>query len=266
MLGLLLLLLACILYAPNQAIAADVNFKVSASVDDGYEATSVPDLYPISENLGIKTSLTDFRTSLIRFQNITIPKGSTVNNAYIKLYSWSTGYDDINSKIYANNVDNANNLTVEADIFGRSLTTAYVDWVQDSLGTGWITSPDITTVIQEIVNRSGWGSGNALAVIITADHISPEKHFAPRAWDYNDGVNGVGYFAAELYITYDAPPAAASSLGEILITNTIGMFIACGLVISSLVIFRKGSLITVGVSITIGILGYITTQVILGVT
>jgi hypothetical protein len=48
-------------------------------------------------------------------------------------------------------------------IAARTLTSAIVAW---SLSSAWVedgvyTSPDIRTVVQEIINRSGWSSGIA---------------------------------------------------------------------------------------------------------
>ena len=51
----------------------------------------------------------------------------------------------------------------------RTPTTAQIAWNQENLGSGWAVSPDIKTVVQEIVNRSGWSSGNWLLLLLAAE-------------------------------------------------------------------------------------------------
>jgi len=60
----------------------------------------------------------------------------------------------------------------EYDISLRARTPAYVSWSP----VAWTTvgqagpdqrTPDISQIVQEIVDRAGWSSGNSLAIIIT---------------------------------------------------------------------------------------------------
>jgi hypothetical protein len=106
---------------------------------------------------------------LTRFTNVTIPKGSTINTAVWQPNFTTTKSDDPNDFLHAHAVDNSGVLVqgdTSFDIFNRARTTASVLWVATALGTGYHAAPDISTVIQEIVNRSGWVSGNALSIII----------------------------------------------------------------------------------------------------
>ncbi|MBK8820602.1 MAG: hypothetical protein IPN49_16515 [Saprospiraceae bacterium] len=56
-------------------------------------------------------------------------------------------------------------------------------------------TPDIKNIIQEIVNRSGWVSGNALSILITGSSGTREA----ESWD------GEAAAAPRLYITYTPP-------------------------------------------------------------
>jgi hypothetical protein len=75
--------------------------------------------------------------------------------------------------IMAEAVDNAPTFTTaNNDLSSREMTITAVDWeppVWTTVGEAGPAqqTPDISAVIQEIVNRDGWSSGNSLAVIVT---------------------------------------------------------------------------------------------------
>ena len=103
----------------------------------------------------------------LRFQNITIPSGVTIEAAYFRPIAQSdeTG-TTFRSRIKGEDADNAAAFSTVEDFDGRDRTTAEVDW--DGEGP-WTTgeryqSPDIKTIIQEIIDRPGWSSGNALVL------------------------------------------------------------------------------------------------------
>lgn len=103
-----------------------------------------------------------------RFTGVTVGKGNTVNSAYLKLTSSdNTSVDTVNARISAESADDAAAFSTEADFDTRytGRTTAKVDWaVPHFVKDTQYTSPNIKTVIQEIVNRSGWASGNHLVL------------------------------------------------------------------------------------------------------
>jgi hypothetical protein len=107
-----------------------------------------------------------------RFGNINIPKGSTINSAYIKLYSYGTMGDGQNMarRIGASNEDNPDAIASWNDWNTRTWTSI-VEWL-----TGYWSapadhtannSPDIKSVIQGIVNRTGWSSNNHLLLAMS---------------------------------------------------------------------------------------------------
>jgi len=108
-----------------------------------------------------------------RFNNISIPSGVTINKAYILFtcdYSQAggTAYTTIDGET----ADNAATFGNIADYNARGRTTASVSWVIGA-GTPWVknviySSPDISAIIQEIVDRAGWTTGNSL-VVFTED-------------------------------------------------------------------------------------------------
>lgn len=124
----------------------------------------------------------------LRFTNITIPKGATITSAKITLKTRSDyggNYCDLD--IQACNEDNSAQMTSFANFGSRPRTTANIAWTQTfTLNTVYDT-PEIKTVIQEIVNRANWASGNAMQFIIS-DHSYKYPSLPPSgnfdAWGY----------------------------------------------------------------------------------
>ena len=107
-----------------------------------------------------------------RFLNIYIPKGATIVEAYLKLTCrTSDSSTGVLSRLRGEK--NASPLTFSdyADYNARIRTAAVIDWDDIppwTVGTQY-QSPDIKTIIQEIVNLGGWASGNPI-VIFWDDH------------------------------------------------------------------------------------------------
>ena len=135
----------------------------AVEADDGSGFDAAPSLLRIISH----TSDPSFRfNSGFRFPGATIPAGSTINSATITLDVSSAANDDFDCVIFLNDVDDAANFVTEADVTGRSRTAASVAWDQISAGAGAEVSPDFAAVVQEVVDRGGWASGQALCVII----------------------------------------------------------------------------------------------------
>ena len=109
----------------------------------------------------------------LRFVNVTIPQGATIYNAYVQFTCKQVSTDVVNLTVNGQNSNNPAPFTdASGNISARPLTSASVNWVpmgwytEDEAGTDQRT-PSLVPVIQEIVNRSGWVSGNALALIVS---------------------------------------------------------------------------------------------------
>lgn len=129
-----------------------------------------------------------------RFTQIDVPQGARIDSAYLEVYVDER--DDPSMYLYAQAVDDAPDFADSGPQY-RTWGRAHALWDTDDLGFGWHQSPNISALIQEVVDRPGWASGNAIAIL--AQPIGGGRVHL-RQWDYEQG-----RFAARLTIQYSAP-------------------------------------------------------------
>jgi hypothetical protein len=112
-------------------------------------------------------------TVALRFTGVQIPNGATIASAGVQFTADETGSNATNLVVRAERADNSAPIgTAAFNISSRSRTTASVGWAPPAwqtvgaAGPGQLT-PNLASVVQEVVNRPGWAPGNALTVIIT---------------------------------------------------------------------------------------------------
>jgi hypothetical protein len=98
-----------------------------------------------------------------------------------------------------------------SDMGARPRTSARVAWTLNNPVSGWIESPSLSAVVQEIVNRGDWLPGNDLAILV--DTIAGEDDYVNwRAFDAGQ-IN-----AAKLVVSYG--PSAATFTPTATATHT----------------------------------------------
>lgn len=107
----------------------------------------------------------------LRFNNVTIPQGATINYAQLRLFSfYETSTSTILVRVYGEAADDAAAFSSGSDVTGRTTTTAYVDWDvgadQNWAANLWNGTPDLKSIISEIVGRAGWTSGNDIVLLL----------------------------------------------------------------------------------------------------
>ena len=176
---------------------ASYSGTIVASADDADETTSGT----VDVTGGAMTLTAANQYFGFRFQGVTIPAGSTIDAATLDVYLLSGSYDEPNLTIYGEDVDDAAAFSASSyNISGRSLTSASVTWSASYLGTGVKTSPDFKSVIQEIVDRAGWNSGQDMVVIFKG---IAGVAFRVRTYDSGSGDYGT------LKVTYTEPSGGA---------------------------------------------------------
>jgi hypothetical protein len=109
----------------------------------------------------------------MRFDGVEIPQGATIVSAYVQFQVDKTSSEATSLLIEGEAADDALTFTsVSKNISVRPRTGASVVWVPVPWTTVGEAGPDQQTpglapVIQEIVSRPGWTTGNALALIIS---------------------------------------------------------------------------------------------------
>ena len=178
-----------------------ISVKVNAGSDDAEENTIGGSVSTGSSDLEF---IVDTNTQIIgiRFNSVNVPQGTTITNAYIQFTADSSPGDATAITLTVNGEDTDNSATFDSgttnDISDRTTTTASVSWSPSQWSAGSSGSAeqtsDIKTVIQEIVDRSGWSSGNSLSIIISEGSGSGLR----RAESYDGAANS----EPELFITY----------------------------------------------------------------
>ncbi len=150
------------------------DLSVSLSSDDAEEWVSNSRVRLTSSDLEMfdEGGKAPIRAVGVRFQGVAIPWGATVTNAYVQFQ-----VDEVHSlttevMIRAEASDDAATFANTAgNISSRSLTGESESWMpepwlqKDAAGSAQRT-PNIASVIQEIVSRPGWAANNALAIIV----------------------------------------------------------------------------------------------------
>lgn len=96
-----------------------------------------------------------------------IPQGATIVSAKVTFHASSSQSGTVAKiKIQGNDIDTAVNPTSAAEFNALVKTTAFVDWNPPAWTVvNYYDSDDITEIIQEIVDREGWESGNDLILL-----------------------------------------------------------------------------------------------------
>lgn len=114
-----------------------------------------------------------FTHSFIRFPEVTIPNGATIDRAYMRIRLFAvrpeTADPNLSVTITFNDVDDATAPTDAVAAQALVSTTANTAWTAtltaaDGFWTWWQT-PDLADELQEIVDRAGWAEGGAMQLI-----------------------------------------------------------------------------------------------------
>ncbi len=176
-----------------------VSVKISGSADDAEETISGGTMDLVSNDLDIRN--TDI--CAMRFV-LNVPQGASITSANIDFVSKGASSGSNTFTFKGQVSDDASAFTTAGgNLSSRSQTGASVTWNPGSWTDGQTyTTPDLAPVIQEVVNRSGWSSGNNMVIFVSASTSSKR---AARTFDFN----GNDSQAPELSVTFTTPGAGA---------------------------------------------------------
>jgi hypothetical protein len=146
---------------------SSVSVRVNASSDDAEQTLSTGAVVLNSTDLELADDGAATQLVGMRFNSVQIPKGASIMGAYIEFetdVAWSSA---CSLTIRGQAADSPSTFTTTSnDLSTRTKTTASVAWAP----AAWNTvdqkhqTPDLTTVVQEIINRPGWAEGNSLVL------------------------------------------------------------------------------------------------------
>ena len=145
--------------------------RVSASTDDAEESsTGSVSLTSSDLELVFDSSL---QTVGVRFTGLAIPAGAPITTAYIQFYTDEVQSEATNLTIRGQKALNATTFTsTSGNVSSRTSTTASVAWSNlppwSLIGEAGANqkTPELKSIVQEIVNQAGWAGGNAMAFVI----------------------------------------------------------------------------------------------------
>lgn len=134
----------------------------------------------------------------LRFTHITIPQGATITSSYIQFKVDETSSGNTQLNIHTEQTDNALPFENSAKNVGNrnkssSISWAVPPWTRRNARGADQKTPNLKTIVQQVVNRSGWEAGNALVFLFTGS--------GKRTAESYDGTHSG---APELTINYDA--------------------------------------------------------------
>jgi len=128
-------------------------------------------------------------TAFIIFRNVTIPANSFITRARVKLIAYEND-SQINTNVncYFEDADDPSPPADKSDLDGRSLTSLE-PWVNlDEWVDGRIyNSPWVEDLLQEVIDRSGWASGNNVMFVMIDNSSVSDSHRLWSAIDYKEG-------------------------------------------------------------------------------
>ena len=173
--------------------------RVNTSKDDSEESSGGSVTFT-SSDLEFMQDGADVQAFVgMRWTNVTVPQGATIVNAYVELTADEKGSEPADVLFYAEASDSALTFSNSAlDLSSRSTTTASAIWASipawNTVGETHQTS-DLAAIIQEVVDRPLWLSGNALVILAT----TASANDGPRT---AESYNGSSTKAPLLHIEY----------------------------------------------------------------
>ena len=152
----------------------------------------------------------------VRFRGVSIPRGSVISNAWVQFQSDEAQSVATALTIQGEASDNAASYTeASRSISTRARTVESVAWTPAAWNIIGVAgadqkTPNLATLIQKAVNRSGWVSGNALALVITGTGHRTAESF-----------EGLPAAAPLLHIEYTTPAAFAVNEAEQLASSRL---------------------------------------------
>ena len=120
-----------------------------------------------------------------RWNSIEIPKEALIISAKISLYGRDYTGSSFTENIYVKGLHDTGPFTDRQELDSIPRTQSEVSWRPDTWGTslGWHETPDISSIIQELVDEPSWDSGNTIAITISSFTMGVDQDKAIIAYN-----------------------------------------------------------------------------------
>lgn len=149
-----------------------ITSRILSSSDDAEQRVDIGTMYLINSVLQMYRSINSSSRLMywgLRFTNINVPQGAIIQSANVTYRAQSSSsFDYTSGHTYYGQADDdpTTFLSTVNNISGRNRTSASVEWVVPKWTSNTdFTSPDLSIIIQEIINRGGWQANNAMVII-----------------------------------------------------------------------------------------------------
>ena len=216
---------------PTPGTTQSATVMISSGNDDAEERAN-GSMYLNSSDLELTWDGGGHQRVGLRFVDLPVPAGATITSASLEFETDERNSGTTSLTIAGHATGDAAAFTnSNGNISSRSTTSASTPWQPAPWSTTSErhTSPDIGQVVQEIVSRSDWRQGNALALIIrgtgerTAESWNGERDAAPRlhlTWTVEEAGTPTGPTPTEPTLT-EPPSTEPPSIGPTTVTVAI---------------------------------------------
>ncbi|MFT5923556.1 MAG: type IV pilus assembly protein PilY1, partial [Paraglaciecola sp.] len=182
----------------DDSVSPEIITSVSQATDDAYEIASSVNSSSTTLKLSQSTNLV---TLGLRYQDLNIPRGALITNAYIRFSSstFNSGATQLNfsGELIGNSItfsETSNNISARTKTSNSVLWDNDNDWPVSNETT---VSPDLSSIVQEIVDQSDWCGGNSLNIIVDGQGISTSSERVSPAFEDGEGLG------PQLVVVYD---------------------------------------------------------------
>jgi type IV pilus assembly protein PilY1 len=194
----------------DDAVSPEIITSIAQATDDAYEIASSVNSTSTSLRLSQSTNLV---TLGLRYQDLNIPRGAVITNAFIRFSSNAFNSGATNLTFSGELIGDSTTFSdTSNNISARTKTTNSVLWDSDNdwpVSGETIVSPDLSSVVQEIVDQATWCGGNSLNIIVGGQGISTSSDRRSPAFEDGEGLT------PQLVVVYDDTTATGCVKGRL---------------------------------------------------
>lgn len=193
----------------NSTVVPELITPIIDGDDDAYEVNGVVNTNSsqIRVSQGTSTVISGYR-----YQQINIPRGATITNAYLRFTSRQLNTSATSINIRGELIGDSQPFsTSNDDISSRTRTSNELNWDIENdfpLSNDTVRTPEFISIIQEIVDQSTWCGKSAMSIIVEANSVDGSSD--RRAKAFEDGTGS----SPQLVISYDDTTASGCVRGS----------------------------------------------------